>query len=235
MILGALCAPSFLHCQNNRITIQTGLFHSFLDGTPIISKSFKKQNPDFDYNRRLSSLFGGVLNDSKGVQLQRRINEKSSVSFEYMVLNCAYDYEEVYNNSTVKPILVSRQLKYANINYSRNMPLHEKINFVFGGGLNYIWGHERLYHYTYLNGWGEPRFYGHYRNDFGLNARAGVDYSPVKWLTISSNFDFLGILYSGGRDSDGNKLRDYYKEKFGLTKVPSYFDLSWRFGVGFNF
>jgi len=234
IVLGALGAPGFLFSQNNRLTVQTGLFHCFFDGSPITSLSFKKQYPNYEYKRRLRTLFGGVLNDSKGIQIQRMINSKSSISAEFMVLNCAYDYKEVFN-STATPVVTGRNIQYANITYSRNILLNDKLKFVYGGGLNFVWGLETMYHYTFGGAWGEPRFYSYARNDFGLNARTGIDYSPLKWLTISTNLDFISILYLGATDGSENDIDAYYKLKFGLSNIPSRYDLSWRFGVGVNF
>jgi len=222
--------PSALLSQkNNRISIQTGLFHSFFDGSSIINKEIN------NYKKVPRNLFGGVLNDSKGFGYQRKINSKSSISFEYMVLNTGYDYTEVINNSGVKPVIATRNLKSVNLNYSRILPISQKFDFVYGGGLNYLWGYEGLYHYTAYFGWGEPRFYGFYRNDFGINLRTGIEYKPIKWITLFTNFDILGIAYLGAEDIDGNNAEEFYNDKFDLKNIPSRYDLSWRFGIGFNF
>lgn len=223
-------APSILLSQNNnRISLQTGLFHSFFDRSSIIKKNTN------DYKRVPRNLFGGIFNDSKGFSYQRKINVKSGVSLEYMVLNTGYDYDEVINNSGVQPVIATRNLKAVNLNYSRILQLFQRFHFVYGGGFNYLWGHEGLYHYTSYGGWGEPRFYGYYRNDIGINARTGIEYTPIKRITLFTNFDFLGIAYLGAEDVDGNKAADYYKVKFDLKNVPSRYDLSWRFGIGINF
>lgn len=230
IVLGALCAPSTIFCQkDNRISIQRGVFHSFFDESAIINKNLNSAK------RKPNNLFRGALNDSKGVQFQRSINAKSSISLEYLGLDAGYDYDEVFNYASATPVVYSRNLKYTNITYSRNIELTEKFKFVFGGGINYLWGLERIYHYTYFNGFGEPRFYNYYRNDFGINARTGIEYSPLPWLTINTNFDFIGILYSDAKDLDGNNAEKWYEEKFDLSNKPSRYDLSWRFGIGFNF
>lgn len=229
LTLGAY-APSVLLSQyNNRISLQTGLFHSFFDGSSIINKKLN------DYKRVPRNLFGGLLNDSKGFSYQRKINIKSGISVEYMVLNTGYDYNEVINNSEVKPVIATRNLKSVNLNYSRILQLSQRFHLVYGGGFNYLWGHEGIYYYTAYYGWGEPRFYGYYRNDFGINLRTGIEFTPIKWITLFTNFDFLGIAYLGAEDIDGNNAEEFYKNKFDLKNIPSRFDLSWRFGIGFNF
>jgi len=39
----------------------------------------------------------------------------------------------------------------------------------------------------------------------------------------------------GAEDIDGNNAEEFYKDKFDLKNIPSRFDLSWSFGIGFNF
>lgn len=235
IILGAYAPSIILSQNNNRISLQTGLFHSFFDGSAIINSSPTNQaKPIYNY-KILSNLLNGILNDSRGVNYQRKINNKSAISIEYMTLGTDYNYKEVVNNSGVKPVIAWRNLKYVNLTYSRNVHLQKKFDFVYGGGVNYLWGYEGLYHYTAYFGWGEPRFYGYYRRDFGLNLRTGIEYSPLKWLTLFTNFDFIGIIYLGAKDVDGIKVKNYYKDKYDLKNIPSRFDLSWRFGIGFNF
>jgi hypothetical protein len=230
-VLFILCLSSIAFSQlNNRISVGTGLFHSFFDGSAIVNKNLN------NYKRVPRNLFKGILTDSKGIQYQRILNKHSSISAEYMFLNTGYDYKVVINNPAVKPVLSSRNLKYVNLTYSRLFSLHDKFNFVCGAGLNYIWGHESLYHYTSNDGgWGESYFYGYYRHDFGLNLRTGIEYSPLKWLTVYTNFDFIGIVYLGTEDVAGKKIGNFYNEKFNLKNIPSRYDLSWRFGIGINF
>lgn len=233
-MLGIIAPGITISQNNNRISIQTGLFHSFFDGSSIVNKE-RQASSKFNF-RDPHNYFGGYLNDSWGIQFQRKINSKSSISAEYMVLNASYDYKEVYNNPTAKPVICTRQLKYFNINYIRQLKLSNQFDFVYGGGLNYIWGSESTYHYTDWAGWGgEPRFYTHYRNDVGLNLRTGIEYSPLKWLTLYTNFDFIGIAYSDAKDIDRKNASKFYKENHGIKNIPSRYDLSWRFGLGFNF
>jgi hypothetical protein len=63
----------------------------------------------------------------------------------------------------------------------------------------------------------------------------GIEYTPIKWITLFTNFDFLGIAYLGAEDVYGNNAADFYKVKFDLKNIPSRYDLSWRFGIGINF
>lgn len=235
LTLGAYAPSVLLSQNNNRISLQTGLFHSFFDGSAIVNSKPTNQAKRIYNYKILSNLLQGVLNDSRGINYQRKINAKSSISIEYMTLGTDYNYNEVINNSHVKPVVAWRNLKYVNLTYSRLLNLNSKFNFIYGAGFNYVWGREVLYHYTAYYGWGEPRFYGYYRKDFGLNLRTGIEYTPIEWITLFTNFDFLGIAYLGAEDIDGNNAEEFYKDKFDLKNIPSRFDLSWRFGIGFNF
>lgn len=235
LMLGAF-APSIILAQTkNRISLQTGLFHSFFDGTPVVNSTPTNPTKRIKNYRILTNLLHGTLNDSRGINYERQLNPKSSISVEYMFLDAGYDFDETFNNSSVKPLISGRNIRFVNINYSRKANLSEKFDLKYGGGFNYCWGWEQLYHYTLLNGWGEPRYYAYKRNDYGLNGRFGIEYTPIKWLTLYSNVDFLGIVYLGAETNDGDMVKDYYKEKFGLKNIPSRYDLSWRFGIGFNF
>jgi len=227
--LGA-CAPSVLLSQNNnRISLQTGLFHSFFDQTPIVNST---PNPN---KRTVRNLFGGMLTESFGLQYQRLINLNSSVSVEFMSLSASYGPGNGIIPE-IDPMLATRNIKTLNITYLRNITFDNHLVFVFGGGTNYRWGHESIYLYSQFTGWGwEPRYNGYYRNDFGLNLRTGIEYSPFKRITLYTNFDFLGIIYLGAEDIEGNNAHEYYKEKYGRTNIPSRYDLSWNFGIGFNF
>ncbi len=232
-MLGIIVPSVTISQFNNRVSIQSGLFHAFFDGSSIVNKE-RQASSKFNF-RDPHNYLGGYLNDSWGIQFQRKINSKSAISVECMVLAASNDYEEVYNNSSVKPVMIGRRLNYFNISYIRLLKLSNQFDFIYGGGMNYLWGREMMYHYTLWGGWGEPRFYNHYRNDFGFNLRTGIEYSPLRWLTLYTNFDFIGILYLGAKDVDGKNVEDFYKEKFDLKNIPSRYDLSWRFGLGFNF
>jgi hypothetical protein len=66
--------------------------------------------------------------------------------------------------------------------------------------------------------------------DIGLNARAGIEYSPLKWLTLYSKFDFIGFVYLHNK-----KAIQELQGLYGYDNYPHRFDLSWRFRIGFNF
>lgn len=232
--LGAT-APSVLFSQeNNRISLQTGLFHCYFDGSAIINSQPTNQAKRIYNYKILSNLLQGVVNDSRGINYQRKINSFSNISLEYM--NYATDYNFTENfDPLVKPIIAWRNIKFVNMTYSRIIPVNNSLNITYGGGINFIWGREVLYHYTTFSGTGHPLFYSYYRNDLGVNFRLGIEYSLKPWLTFFTNFDYIGIAYLGAKDIDGIKVGDYYQNTYNLRNIPSKSDISWRFGIGFNF
>lgn len=109
----------------------------------------------------------------------------------------------------------------------------------FNGGLNYIWGVEVVMvpSFDYQRDIFLPNIK---RSDFGFNLRAGVEYSPLKWLTLYTDFDFLGIFYlrkPNPKDYPAEipLTKAYLEKKYGISYLPSRWDLSWHFGIGFNF
>lgn len=212
--------------NNNRFSVQTGLFHCFFDQTPIV-----KTTPDLG-ERTISNLFGGFFIDSRGFQYQRLITPKSAVLAEFMSLCANYGTGmEVIPETT--PMLATRNIKTLNISYLRRLRLTEKWVYTYGGGLNYRWGHESIYldhEWTGL-GW-RPRYSEYNRYDAGLNVRTGIEYSPLKWLTLYSHLDFIGIVYLGAKDSMGYDAYDQYNKDYGRKNIPSRYDLSLRFGIG---
>lgn len=234
LMLGAF-APSFLTAQNNRIAIQTGLFHITFDKTPLFN-SMKTTTKIL--LRNPYSYFGGHFNESLGFHYERKLINNTSLSLEYMSHNVTYEY--IFKGLSTKdkgPFLVSKMTKKININYNRKVRLSNKIEFVYGGGVNYIWGEEMVYLFSNATNWGgyEPHFYSIYRNDVGFNIRTGIEYSPIKRITLYTNFDFLGIAFLNAKGLNGDDSYRFFKDKYNVDHLPSRWDISWQFGIGFNF
>lgn len=215
-------APSTIFGQkNNRISIQTGLFHTFFDGSPMLNVNY--QNKD-------TKPFHGLFYNSVGIQYTRTIHANSRISVEYM------RYNEMYANASpnlLTNVLYRRETNTFNLHYTRILPLATKLEFTYGGGLNFRHGIESVvvnyYEFPNLEGHEvllEPR----QENDLGLNIRGGLEYSPFLWLTLYSTVDLVGFVYLHDKKAI-QELQDFY----GYTHYPHRFDLSWRFGIGFNF
>ncbi len=219
-ILLGFFAPSNIFSQNNRVSIHSGLFHSFFDGSPILN---------MNYRNKAVKPFNGLFYNSVGIQYERKMNSKTSLSFEY---NYYYEiYENIYSNFLTNTVF-KRENNTFNVNYNRFFSINDRLDTKYGGGLNYRHGRESVvvgYHeFSYIGGHEillEPRF----QNDIGINIRGGIDYYALPWLTLFSNFDLLGFIYLHDRKAI-KKIQEAYE----YNDYPHRFDLSWRFGIGFN-
>lgn len=234
LAIGTL-VPNFLTAQNkNRIAIQTGLFHATFDNTPLFNNKRTIENSRIRYP---SGYFGGYLNESLGIIYERKIINNSSLSLEYMSQRAWFRNDmNAFTTNDKGPYLVSKMIKKINIGYNRRIRLSSKIDFMYGAGVDYIWGQEAVYLYSSPGDWW---YYSDFRrinrNDLGFNIRTGIEFSPIKRITLYTNFDFLGIAFLNAKDLEGNDSFSFFKEKYGIDYLPSRWDISWQFGIGFNF
>lgn len=227
ILLGVLCTSSNIFAQDkNRITLQSGLFHCFFDGSPLMNTNYTSKD---------HTPFHGVLISSFGVQYRRKFNPKNAVSIDF---DCFWEgYHKNYRMyPTYGPMVGDRHWVTVKMNYIRILPLNDRFDFTYGGGVNFRSGREVIIIVNGLMGTihGEPAYESLVvpigRNDFGLNAFAGLDYSPLRWLTLSTKIDFLSsiVMYK----TDGRqKMKDVYD----APQFPSRYDLSFNLGIGFNF
>lgn len=216
--------PTIIFSQgNNRISIQTGLFHSFFDKTtPYLNVNYRDKNK-MPYQRNL-------FFNSYEIQYQRKIDSLNAISIEGSYY--FYGYMSV-SNKLLKRVYSDRGFYTINSSYKRSLNINDKFNFTYGGGLNLRFGNEGIIiTYADLGSMPNAEILMESRQllDFGLNARTGIEYSPIKWLTLYSEFDLIGFIYVHDKKQI-ELIRDFY----GFKGYPKKFDLSWRFGIGFNF
>lgn len=219
LMFGAV-APNIIHGQNNRISIHTGLFHCFFDGSPLLN---------VNYRNKAVKPFGGLLYNSVGLQYTRTLNQRSVLSFEAMLFS-EY-YWNVHPNLLAKQVSNRDYMTY-NVSYHQILPLSNGFQLTYGGGLNFRYGSEGIV--VNYAAWGggayESLMESRMVSDIGINLRTGIEYSPLKWLTLYTKLDLLGFVYA----HDRQKL-ERLKEMYNVPNYPNRFDLSWRFGLGFNF
>lgn len=219
MILGAT-APS-IFAQKNRISIYTGLFHNYFDGSPMLNINYHSDEWGFFKNRFYSSF---------GIAYQRELDSKSGIYLDIDYRTNEWRYALVDLNTNV---IDSREYVTANVGYKRNHMLSKNVNIMYGGGINFRRGHESIilsYGYFYAIDAYHPNYRSRNVNDFGLNIKTGIEYTPIKWLTLYTKFNLIGFFFF-----DDRKTIKLLQEVYGYEKYPNWFDLSWRFGVGFNF
>lgn len=239
LIILGFTYPRIINAQNNRLSIQTGLFHEYFDKFPLLNREVIKTNSKFNW-KAPHSYFGGYLNESLGFQYQRRVIDNHFIGIEYMSLHAGKMIKNM-SPSNVGPEIQSKFIYKVNLLYTFKLKIKEKFNINFTGGFDYIWGRETVYLFTTSpGGWNEPHFTTIFRNDYGVNLRLGFEYSPLKWLTLYTDFDFLGIFYLRKISSkDPPKFlpatKEFFKENYNVNNLPSRWDISWQFGIGFNF
>lgn len=223
LVFGAI-APNTLFCQlKNRIDLQTGLIHHYFDDSPIMNTN---------YTNKGRGVLGGLLYNSVGLQYNRKLNTKNSISFGYM-----YYHENYWNvhPKLLKNVVSNRSYNTFNVTYERYLFLNHFLLFTYGSGINYRKGSESVVvNYGYfpsLNSY-ESLLETRIINDIGVNFRTGIEYSPLKWLTLFTKFDIIGFIYMNDKEAI-ERLKD--SNGYNYEKYPHRFDLSWRFGIGFNF
>lgn len=219
MVVGAFSPTAIFSQLNNRISIQTGLFHTFFDGSPILN---------VNYQSKTLKPFRGTLYNSLSLQYLRKLETKNYLSVEYQ-----YYYEHYWNvhPNLLKNVVAQRSYNTFNVTYERVLDLNKKIAFTYGGGINYRKGSELIaVSYGYFANWGyHSNFEYRAVSDWGLNIRTGIEYSPVRWLTLYTKFDLIGFVYLHDKKQI-ERIKSYDYKTY-----PHRFDLSWRFGMGFNF
>lgn len=219
LIILGVTAPRIIFSQTkNRISFQTGLFHYFFDKAPLTNRNYLD-------NYSVYKPLGGFFINSFGISYLRNLKTNSAFTIELDVFNEGYN-KHVTEKNLIK-VAYLRQFLTTNSSYRRSTSLNEKFSLNYGIGLNHRWGYETII--INRNSF-ELNLINIFRNDLGLNIYSGIDYSPNKWITFYSKIDFLSLFYIHDKES---KTR--LKEIYGLPQFPSRFDLSWRFGVGFNF
>jgi hypothetical protein len=230
-LLGIIVPSNALFAQKNRISLQQGMFNYFFDmDIPLYNK--EKTTNLFNNWRYPPDHFGGHFNDYLGVQYKRIINDKSSVSVEYMHYSGVY--QPLYTNWTSGPRIKNEKRTKLNLSYYRTVQIKNKWHYNYGAGVNTQWGQDVWY---LLSTWGglEPHYMYYKRNDFGLNIRTGFEYSPIRQLTFFSYIDFHSTLFlSYQSDGTEDKYGDFLKEHGDEIKASKNV-LSLNFGIGYNF
>jgi hypothetical protein len=227
ILLGVLCAPGIIFAQTkNRISFQTGLVHCFFDGSPIMN---------FRYPSTAHKPFNGLLLNSLGISYQRKIGLQNFLNLEYNSFRESYrKHSNTY--PITEPLVYQRLFSTVKINFIRTIKVTDRWQFLYGGGICYRGGSEVIIVNRGILGYhnGNPIYELNLvnvsRNDLGLNVFGGIEYTPRTWLTFYSKIDFFGLVYINPTDSQ-EKLKNVYDS----PQYPSRYDLSLKFGIGFNF
>lgn len=209
-----------LYAQSkNQLSIQTGLFHSFLDGGPLMNIG----------KYRTAS---NILLESYGLQYQRKLNQTQffAVNLSGYANYCFWEAEDVSE-------VVRSSRSYATLSgtLSNSKSLSKNIDLLYGGGIDF-----RLI-YSYMDTISinySPLLKFYYdlsQFQLGAHGQISLSYTPLNWLTLYTQFNAEGYLFSrnGGRSDFSQFLNDFTSDK--RINSPSRLNLSLRFGIGINF
>lgn len=224
----AAFAANMAFSQKNSIRIQTGLFHCFFDESPILNVNYPHKYSKLD-------IFNGLILNSNGLAYSRKINEKSQIGVEIQYFNVRY---AKFNDGIIitKPVVGWREFVTGGIDYTYYKPINDKFKFNYGGGIYFRSGNETIIISRFpigdFNGETVYELLVEHveRNDFAINLTTGIEYSPKKWLTLYSKIDLLSFVYVHDK-----AMAKELKEVYDSPQYPTRFDLSLKFGVGYNF
>jgi hypothetical protein len=207
--------------SKNQLSIQTGLFHRFLDGAPLMNVG------------QYRTPWNNIFLESYGLQYQRKLNTSQFLAFS---LSGYSNYCVWMNEKDSKLNVSSRTFATLVGTFSNSKSLSEKIDLKYGGGINF-----RMMIYS-LDGYSDvstlinvENYYDGTQFQMGTHGQISLNYNPLTWLTLYTQFNAEGYLFSNNFGTNWSKqaFDDFtYKKDF---KFPSRFDLSLRFGVGINF
>ena len=217
-----------LHCSmqcllfaqsKNQLSIQTGLFHRFLDGGPLMN---------IGQYRTASNIFL----ESYGLQYQRKLNKTQLLAVN---LSAYSNWCYWINDAESELIRSNRSYLALSGTFSNSKVLSKKIDMLYGGGIDF-----RVISYVVDSFMLTSPFVNIYSYDgqqfqLGAHGQVGLSYTPNKWLSLYTQFIATAYLFSNnfGTNWYTQAFDDFtYKKDF---KFPSRFDLSLRFGVGINF
>lgn len=215
-------------CQKNNVVLQSGLFHNFFDKSPLLNVKYPSK-----YNKL--DVFNGLFLNSVGIAYNRSLDSNSTLGLELSIFRQHYR-KNTFQYPMIQPLVGWRFFNTVGVNYTYKVPIGSKLNYTFGGGIHYRTGDEGIV----INRLPIGEFNGETvyelwvehigRNDLGISIFSGIEYSPKKWLTLSTKIDLLSFVYIHDK-AMMEKMRDVYDS----PQFPSRFDLSLKFGVAYNF
>ena len=213
--------PCQLFAQsNNQVSIQTGLFHNFLDGAPMMNIG-QYRTPR------------NIFLESYGLQYQRKLN-----TTQYLAINLSgyANYCVWLNEKDSKQMLSSRTFATLGGTFSNSKLLSQKIDLKYGGGIDF-----RMMIYS-LDGYSvvsplpfSENYYEGTQFQLGTHGQISLNFTPLTWLTLYAQLRSECYVFSNysGISEYSQFMNDFtYKKRLNF---PSRVDLSLRFGMGINF
>ncbi len=198
--------------SRHTISIQSGVFHSFFDNTPLMN---------INYTSKDQGLFHGVFLGSAGLSYAYALNQKSSIAFEACRLSQLY---LKFKDQHMLGDMQSRMLRTYSLNYNRNLALNQKTSFILGAGISYRNGSVT----QYTGKAPLPYTHNYKESNFGVNTFTGFRYNFCKNFSLYSILDLRTILYYVNHE-ELNEFPELH------PNYPNRFDLSLKVGLSFHF
>lgn len=212
--------------QLNSLRFQSGLVHCFFDGTPLIN--------GYPKNYHESQL----LYKSFGLEYQRILKNqiRLQADLSYFVHMYRFYDKMIVINGVSDSSFIDIQRVFADLQFSflRNKSLNKNLAFQYGIGPTLRIG-SYLYDSEDINTVPNTKDPGMSCLDIGMNSKAELAYTPVKWLTLFSQVNLAGMLFRVGSPFGPTPSPLKLSSKPLQMNFPSRFDLSLRVGVGINF
>lgn len=212
--------------QLNSLRFQSGLVHCFFDGTPLIN--------GYPKNYHESQL----LYKSFGLEYQRILKNqiRLQADLSYFVHMYRFYDKMIVINGVSDSSFIDIHRVFADLQFSflRNKSLNKTLAFQYGIGPTLRIG-SYLYDSQDINTVPNTEYPGMSCLDIGMNSKAELAYTPVKWLTLFSQVNLAGMLFRVGSPFDPTPSPLKLSSKPLQMSFPSRFDLSLRVGVGINF
>jgi hypothetical protein len=193
--------------QDDRLSFQAGTLHCFFDGSQVKAK-----------------------NTSYGLQFQGKTKRQHTYSLELM------HYYHTCENSYNSGLYLSGNLRNVDLNVSflGLRPISDNFQFRFGAGPSMRISHYELDSIVLPFHLIDGDYYYAIQLKGGINGRIALEYQPVKGITLFSQLNLCHYFMVQKVLFDNPALFDQ-GNKIQARTFPSRFDLSLRFGVGFNF
>jgi hypothetical protein len=212
--------------QLNSLRMQSGLVHCFFDGTPLIN--------GYPKNYQESQL----LYKSFGIEYQRILKNQIRLQADLSYFVHSYELLDrtILINGVPDSIFNEIQRVFADLQFSflKNKSLNKTLAFQYGVGPalrigSYLYRSDDAVEVPNTNYPGMSCF------DIGMNTKAELAYTPVKWFSLFSQVNLAGMLFRVGSPFGPTPSPIKLSTKPLQMNFPSRFDLSFRVGVGFNF
>ena len=213
--------------NKNSFSMQTGILNHFYDAPTVLI------NSDVKFNGKIKSYLNSKLIKSVGIKYERKINYKHSISLSVNNFTGGYAKLSQIKESTILPEITYRKWFFISTQYHYTFYKSEKINLMFGGGINYRKGYEEIF-ISIFPVWGgvfyEPYYEYIGKEDIGVTLDIGIKYNFWKNFFLHSKIDIQYYFYNKYKVE--NK---FYQEKYWYFKPTKNLNHTFTIGIGIDF